>query len=56
MCARTVCVRRLRLCTGAPGNMKQRCSFVRADVALTTSEAPETVQLLHTAPHLGRVC
>lgn len=35
-------------------NMKH-CSLVSADVALTTSEVPETVQLLHTDSHLGRV-
>lgn len=29
--------------------------FGSADVALTASDAPETVQLHHTGPHLGRV-
>ena len=41
-------------CARTHENMKH-CSFVCTDVALTTSEAPETVQLLHTDSHLGRV-
>ncbi len=53
MCVCTVCVH--SFCPLTCITTLENCSLVCADVALTTSEAPETVQLLHTDSHLGRV-